>query len=422
MADYKKMSRAELLDALHQLESLHPKPEEDRDLSTLVEELHIHQVELEMQNHELQEAHVARESALERYQALFDFAPVALLTIDTNGAIYELNQAAQELLGVSGREAVGKRFSTFVAPGHVRVFLAHHRQVLQARTQLMTELPLSVRGSEITVQVFSSTVTFPNDPERLCRSALVDVTERRKVERQLQESEERYRRLFYPISDAVLLVDQRSETVIDNNAAAITLYGYPARQLIGTKLSTLFVDPERCQALLQNTSRTTTVLSQRKEDGSIFPAEISVYRFIHRGLLVAGVTVRDLTGQRDKEEFRRKQEEEFRNAIRNVPAFLTFYDKDRRYRFVNKTAESWLQQTAGALEGRTDEERVPENVRQQYRSILLEAYNTKSTQSGRCVFQTPGGPVEVTMKFTPILDENGQIEQVVGVGWEAREG
>jgi PAS domain-containing protein len=59
------------------------------DAQRLVHELQVHQIELEMQNTELQQARDALETALERYSDLFDFAPVGYLILDHEGTIRE---------------------------------------------------------------------------------------------------------------------------------------------------------------------------------------------------------------------------------------------------------------------------------------------------------------------------------------------
>lgn len=53
----------------------------------LFHELQVHQIELEMQNAELRQARCELESALERYADIYDFAPVAYLTLDREGTI-----------------------------------------------------------------------------------------------------------------------------------------------------------------------------------------------------------------------------------------------------------------------------------------------------------------------------------------------
>ena len=71
----------------------------ETDVKKLLHELQVHQIELEMQNEELQEANETAETALKKFTMLYDFAPMGYFTLDTDGSILELNFTAAELLG-----------------------------------------------------------------------------------------------------------------------------------------------------------------------------------------------------------------------------------------------------------------------------------------------------------------------------------
>ena len=85
-----------------------------RDPERLVYELEVHQVELEIQNEELRESRLELESALARYTEIFDFAPIAYVTITMEGVIREINHAAAKLLGRMRSQLAGQRFQLLV--------------------------------------------------------------------------------------------------------------------------------------------------------------------------------------------------------------------------------------------------------------------------------------------------------------------
>jgi PAS domain S-box-containing protein len=80
----------------------------------LFHELQVHMVELAMQNEELKAAQETIEEAKDRYQALYDSAPVCYLTIDRNGMIYEANRTAASVLKVSRDKLIGHYFQSFL--------------------------------------------------------------------------------------------------------------------------------------------------------------------------------------------------------------------------------------------------------------------------------------------------------------------
>jgi len=81
----------------------------------LLQNLHDHQIELEMQNEELRAAHIALEESRTRYLSLYEFAPVGYLTLTREGVIIEINLTGATLLGMERHQLINHRFSTLVA-------------------------------------------------------------------------------------------------------------------------------------------------------------------------------------------------------------------------------------------------------------------------------------------------------------------
>jgi PAS domain-containing protein len=89
----------------------------ETDARALVHELQVHQIELEMQNEELLRAQAAAQAALERYQDLFDFNPMAYFLWDQHGRILEVNLAGAALLGLNRDAVIHKRFGQLISAG-----------------------------------------------------------------------------------------------------------------------------------------------------------------------------------------------------------------------------------------------------------------------------------------------------------------
>ena len=83
------------------------------DIPALIEELKIHQIELELQNEELRHVQVERETALNKYFDLFDFAPIGYLTLNSDGMITEVNRTCVRLLGVASNSLLRSSFFSF---------------------------------------------------------------------------------------------------------------------------------------------------------------------------------------------------------------------------------------------------------------------------------------------------------------------
>ena len=115
---------------------LHRKPpepaarvEESRDPQALMHNLQLHQAELEMQNEELRRAQSELAQAHDRFQDLYDFAPVGYLTFDAHGTILEVNLTAAKMLAVPRQKLVGQKLSHFIARDSQDNFHRHRQQV-----------------------------------------------------------------------------------------------------------------------------------------------------------------------------------------------------------------------------------------------------------------------------------------------------
>ncbi len=95
----------------------HPAPPRtEADTKRLLHELQVHQIELEMQNAELQEARDKVETLLETYTDLYDFAPVGYFSVDEQGLILEVNLTGAALLGIERSRLINRRLQGFVDP------------------------------------------------------------------------------------------------------------------------------------------------------------------------------------------------------------------------------------------------------------------------------------------------------------------
>jgi PAS domain S-box-containing protein len=136
-ADELRRQAQERLDGLS--DATVPAPE---DVATMIHELRVHQIELEMQNEELRDARLKLEEQRAKYFELFDLAPVGYLTLGGKSVVSDTNLTAALLLGVERQLLVGKPFSAFVFAPDRDVYYLHHRKLEQTGEPQTCELRL----------------------------------------------------------------------------------------------------------------------------------------------------------------------------------------------------------------------------------------------------------------------------------------
>lgn len=117
----KKMEAVEIRKSLRKeaesmVASLSVEDKSARPAEVLMHELLIHKIELELQNEELRKARASLEDTLDRYVDLYEFAPVAYITINWEDLIGEINLTGAALFGVDRAKLINSRFSKFVSP------------------------------------------------------------------------------------------------------------------------------------------------------------------------------------------------------------------------------------------------------------------------------------------------------------------
>jgi len=148
-------------------------------------ELHVHQIELEMQNEELRRAQVDLEAERVRYFELYDLAPVGYVTFGEDGLLLEANLTAVALLGAAREALTQKQCIQFVVrEDHdlfylrcKKLFATGERQVFELRMAGEARAPFWARLQAAAVQGEGGT--------RVCHLALSDISERRAAEENL---------------------------------------------------------------------------------------------------------------------------------------------------------------------------------------------------------------------------------------------
>ncbi len=172
------------------------------------------------------------EQAIKRYVEMFDFAPVAYVTLDRNGRIEELNLAAAELFGRSQTGLIGRSLSESVYPTDAALLQNHLKRCRANESKVETELRLTAaKGGIINARLSSMLGGGPRGTNgtALYQTAIFDLTERKRHEAALQTSEQRFRTLFDLVPLAVYACDGDG-VIREYNKRAVELWGgEPAR-------------------------------------------------------------------------------------------------------------------------------------------------------------------------------------------------
>ncbi|MBC6609937.1 PAS domain S-box protein [Hymenobacter sp. BT507] len=237
------------------LSALRQRAEERRQLTTrpapagtpaevrqLVQELQVHQIELEMQYEELLLAQVEAEKSRAQYVDLYEFAPVGYCTIAVDGQLQQLNLRASQLLGAPRQQLVGRRLTLFVEMSSRESFMVFLQQLLITEQGQTLILPMRRIDDSVFYARLEGMSVLTGTTEPQCRLALFDVTEQYQAQQALTISMKRFRTLFEQSEDGMLLL--RNNRFVDCNNSVLRLLQLPHKEALLGQHASAF-SPER---------------------------------------------------------------------------------------------------------------------------------------------------------------------------------
>jgi PAS domain S-box-containing protein len=236
----------------------------------------------------------------ERYRDLVENSHELICTHALDGTILSINQAVLELLGYSPNEVTETMsIRDFLAPEVRDQFEGYIAQILKEGAAIGTMLVQTRSGERRLLEYYNSLRT-EGVAVPIVRGIARDVTERRRAEKALRESEERYRELFENSRDAIYVHDMRGRYTSVNRAAE-ELSGYAREEIIGRPFWD-FVAPEfvrqarayLCQKL-EEVAATNYEVEILTKNGRRIPVEVNS-RLIYQNGVAIGVqgTARDI--------------------------------------------------------------------------------------------------------------------------------
>ncbi len=179
----------------------------------------------------------------------------------------------------------------------------------------------------------------------------IDMTDSHGIEEELNEAEKKYQQLMAIQSDAIFMVDAQTFTILDVNKASTHLYGYSRNQLLKFKTVELSVQPDKMLQLIKKGMKSTVMLYHKKQNGTVFPAEVTASPFLYQGKQILMVAVRDISDRQQIETALWENESKYRQLFEATSNPTVVFDANTQHVFdVNQAAvdlygytkEEWL--------------------------------------------------------------------------------
>lgn len=297
-------------------------------------ELHVHEIELEMQNEALRKAQGCLIESRDRYLDLYDFAPVGYLTTSSSGIIEEANLTFAKWLGISRRKLIGSPCSIYLQSEDKDRWHTLLWSSRQLERQEIAEIGFQQADGMRFFARLDCVSSKDADGQLKNRVSIVNLGSISIAEKLAIEGERKYRTLYESMRDAFLIVDL-SGRLLRSNQPFQNLLGYSAEEL---KCKTdQDLTPEKWHAMeaqiiegqvLCDGESSVYEKEYIRKDGSIVPVEL-------KAVLLKNVegypehmwaVVRDITNRKCAEAALLASESRYRLATKAISGFV--YDWD----------------------------------------------------------------------------------------------
>ena len=199
----------------------------------LIHDLKVKQIQIDIQKQELMQQRDLLEASNDKYADLYDFSPVGYLTMDEHGLIIESNLTSTEILGVEKKFLTNIPFINFLALKDVKRFFSFLRECKKSNSRQIDEFSINKKNNgTLIVQIVVLPVFDYNSKNLNFRFSLLDVTDKRKAQKELEETEGRFR-LMADASPAMIWMSDNNINLIYLNKKSMDFYGRTLQNLKG---------------------------------------------------------------------------------------------------------------------------------------------------------------------------------------------
>ncbi|MHA2347053.1 MAG: PAS domain-containing protein, partial [Candidatus Hodarchaeales archaeon] len=358
----------------------------------------------------------------EKFRILVEKDPNMVYLMNEEGKFSFVNRAILDTVGYSQEELYDPNFdiNSLIAPKHRQMVIERMKQRFAGE-----KVPESYEFSILTKQgktipILINVASLEIDGKRVIEGVMTEVSEVKTLEKELKESEERYRGLFESSIDGITSVDMDGN-IIECNQSLADILGYTKEELYQSKFQTLM--PTKWFAKIAEILKEQIIprgysdvyeIEAIKKDGTIIPVSTRSWLIKDKDGNLAGTwaVVRDITKRKRAEELSKESEEKLQAILTGIGDRISIYNRDLDIIWVNQPVKNIWRDVIGKKcyeEYKSLDEPCPDC----YVEKVFKEGKTEVTE--REIILSDGKLNYLLITSSPIKDAEGNIVAVVDV-------
>ncbi|MBL8103519.1 MAG: PAS domain S-box protein, partial [Anaerolineales bacterium] len=369
---------------------------------------------------ERKQAEEALHESESRYRDLVENSQDLICTHDLEGNLLSVNEAAVKLTGYSRKFLLKMNLKNALAQGGQRDVEAYLKRI-QEKGRARGEMQIRTAKGEVRIWEYDNTLRKDDMEKPIVRGMARDITERKRAEQAMHESEMLFRQVWESTSDAMVISDAQG-IVLAANPAYYKLYGYSPQQLIGESFAIIFPKDAQDAAIEQYKEIFSTAQeglefesAAQRADGMIRNVESRISFLTSDGKRTTMLsTIRDITERKEAEELQKKTEIYYHSLFEQTHDAVFIIDLEGRHLKTNQRAADLLGYKIEEIIGLTISDTSAEQ--EQSRGVIQRLLNGEHIPPYERLFRKKDGssiPVEVNVELIRDSERNPLYVQSV---------
>jgi len=410
------------------------------DFNRIIHDLKVYQIELELQNEELRRTQQQLQDSRNQFANLYNYSPVGYVTLNRNSLIIQSNQTFAEMINMEVSELLEVRMSEFLCEDEVKVFHGRFNSFFSKPEGKRMEMRMKRKGGRPFWVRFTgrkingmSDGTKESQLEPHLFLIISDISQEKKFEKELIETENNYRTLANS-GQALIWASGKDKNCVYFNDVWLKFTGRPIEMEVGSGWLSGVHPDDRQQCMDTYISafdkRETFSMDYRllrhddqyrwlRDDGSPrYNTDGEFMGYIGHCLDITDSKMAELDLAASEQKFRNLSKE-FESILDHLPILVYYKDRKNNFLRVNKFMSDSYRRKKEELEGANLADLHTLEEAERYLKDDLEVIDSGVPKMNiEEMWNTPEGMKWVNTSKIPFLNENGHITGVIGISMD----